>query len=192
VVAYPLKGYQFLAGIKQIGLGIGEPVNQTILTASLAYHREMGKKFFFSNFTSGYLATPKNPPYALFFGQGYRRQFVRGYEIYVIEGPAYWLNKTTIKRRIFQHTYRMEAMPWEQFKLMPVALYLKAYADFGYTRNYNYYEGLNQNTQLSNRLLGGVGLGFDLVTSYDSVFRVEYTYNREGAHGFFFHIKKEF
>ena len=193
VVAYPLKGYQAMVGIKQFGLGLGEKVNQTVFTASFAYHKDLRKKFYFSNFTSAYLATPSStPPYSLFFGQGYKRLFVRGYEIYVIEGPGYVLNKTTFKKRIFQHTYRLDDMPWEQFQHFPVSIYLKAYADFGYTKNYPYYAKRNENTMRSNRLIGGAGLGLDFVTAYDSIFRVEYTATLEGAHGFFFHIKKEF
>ena len=83
-------------------------------------------------------------------------------------------------------------MPIEQFSYVPVALYLKAYFDFGYVTNYNRYEELNINTRLSNRMLMGGGLGIDLVTMYDNVFRFEYTFTREGTHGFFFHVKKEF
>jgi outer membrane protein assembly factor BamA len=192
VVAYPLNGYQVIAGLKRFGLGLGESVNMTTFFASLANHKSLKKGFYFSNFTSGYYATPGNQPYYLYYGLGYKKQFVRGYEIYVIEGPWYALNKTTLKKRIFKQVYRLDVLPWERFQHFPIAIYLKAYADVGYTRNYNYYEDRNQNTLLSNRLIAGVGLGLDLVTAYDGVLRIEYTLNREGAHGFFFHIKREF
>jgi hypothetical protein len=130
----------------------------------------------------------------MFFGQGYRRTFVRGYEIYVIEGPVWALNKTTFKRKIFQHTYRLSAMPWEKFQHFPLSIYLKAYADFGYTKNYPYYDeqAVPFNTLYTNKLIAGTGIGFDFVTAYDGAMRIEYTLNRKGNHGFFFHIKKEF
>ena len=48
------------------------------------------------------------------------------------------------------------------------------------------------NTKLSNHLLAGAGGGLDIVTVYDLVFRLEYTFTREGTHGFFFNLKKEF
>lgn len=194
VIAYPLKGYQFMAGIRRIGLGFGDLVNQTIITASLALHKDLGNKFYFSNFSIGYWSNPENQPYAMYFGQGYKRTFVRGYEIYVIEGPVWGLNKTTLKRKIFQHTYRLSAMPWEKFQHFPLSVYLKAYADFGYTRNFTYYEEQLDpvNTLFTNKLIAGTGIGLDFVTAYDGVLRVEYTLNRQGNHGFFFHIKKEF
>jgi hypothetical protein len=192
VIAYPLSGYQIIGSIRKIGLGLGEDINQTSVSASLAYHKKLGHDFFFSNYTAGYFSTPTNQPYSLFSGLGYNRQFVRGYEIYVIEGPWYGLNKTTLKRRIFNRVFRMEMLPWEQFQHFPVAVYLKAHADFGYARNYPFYMDKNLNTTLSNKLIAGAGMGIDLVTSYDGVLRFEYTFNRLGAHGFFFHIKKEF
>lgn len=192
VIAYPLNGYQVIAGIRQIGLGLGEQISQTVFIASIAYHKHIGKNYFFSNQLSGYLQTPYRPPYSLYYGQGYEKKFVRGYEIYVIEGPWYGLNKTTLKKKIFQRIYSLDVLPWEQFQHLPVALYLKAYADVGYTRNFPYYADLNKNSILTNRLIAGVGLGFDLVTSYDAVFRMEYTLNKEGTRGFFLHLKKEF
>jgi hypothetical protein len=41
---------------------------------------------------------------------------------------------------------------------------------------------------LSNRYLHGMGAGIDYVTYYDLVFRVEYSWNREGEHGLFLHF----
>ena len=192
VIAYPLKGYQITVGINQLGLGLSQDVNLTAANASLAYHKPLGKNLYFSNLSYGYVSTPTNQPYSLYYGQGYNSKFVRGYEIYVIEGPWHLLNKTTFKKKIFHHTYKLGILPWEQFQHLPVALFLKAYADVGYVKNYSYYEMQGRNKSFSNRAIAGMGLGLDLVTSYDGVFRIEYSYNRDGAHGFFFHIRKEF
>jgi len=192
VIAYPLNGYQLLLGLKYYGILPGEKVNQTVFTASFAWHKSIGHNFYLSNYSSGYAQTFSTPPYSLYYGQGYQKRFVRGYEIYVIEGPWYGLNKTTLKKRLFHRTFRMDAMPWEQFKHLPVALYLKTFTDFGYTGNYSYYNERQVNNTLSDRVIAGAGLGLDLVTSYDSIFRVEYTFSADGDQGFFFHIKKEF
>lgn len=192
VVAYPLKGYQFTFFTSKTGFGLGMDVNQLEANATFATHNDLGRGFYFSNFTSGYASTPTNQPYAIYSALGYRRQFLRGYEVYVIEGPQFFLNKTTLKKRIFSRAWTIDDMPLEQFSYIPVAIYLKAYVDFGYVDNYNRYDELNINTRLSNRMLMGTGMGIDLVTMYDNVFRFEYTYTRERTHGFFFHVKKEF
>ncbi len=192
VVAYPMKGYQFGFFIAKTGLGLGMDVNKFEANATFAKHVDLGKGYNFANFSSLYVSAPTDQPYSVYGALGYRRQFIRGYEIYVIEGPQFFLNKSTFKKKIFSKAWRLEDMPLEQFNYLPVSLYFKAYFDWGYVNNYTRYDDLGINTRLSNRLLMGAGAGFDLVTLYDNVFRFEYTFTRERTHGFFFNIKKEF
>lgn len=191
VIQYPLKGYQITGFLQKVGLGFDD-ANQWELNLTYALHKDLGGEFYFSNFSSAYLSTPNEQPYALLGALGYRRQFVRGYEIYLIEGPKFFLNKTTFKKKIFSRVWNFDEMPIEQFQHFPIALYFKSYVDLGYVENYPYYNNLNINTRLSDRFLAGVGAGFDLVLLYDSVFRFEYTLNRENVHGFFFNLRKEF
>ncbi|HZY82946.1 MAG TPA: BamA/TamA family outer membrane protein [Cyclobacteriaceae bacterium] len=193
VIAYPMKGYQFTFYISKTGIGLGMDVNMTEMNATYAKHMDIGKGFNLSNFSSLYLAAPTDQPYSVYSALGYRRQFLRGFETYVIEGSRFVLNKTTLKRKIFSHAWTLEDMPLEQFSYVPVALYLKVYFDVGYVENYPRYEALGINTRLSNKLLMGTGIGLDLVTMYDNVFRFEYTFTPERPNGgFFFHVKKEF
>jgi hypothetical protein len=63
------------------------------------------------------------------------------------------------------------------------------YGDLGYVNNYPDY---TINSKFTNKLLSGVGAGFDVVGSYDAVLRFEYTFSQDGTNGFFFHVKKEF
>jgi len=192
VVAYPLKGYQMTAYIQKSGLGFGTGVNQWEANLTYARYFELKKNFYLSNFTSAYFSTPTEQPYSMFSALGYRRQIVKGYEVYVIEGPKFFLNKTTFRKRIFSRTWDLEQMPIEQFRYFPLTIYLKSYLDLGYVENYPYYQEIDLNTRLSNRLLGGAGAGLDIVTAYDAVIRLEYTFTRENTQGFFFHLKKEF
>lgn len=192
VVAYPMRGYQFTFYAQKTGIGFGLDVNMWEANATFAKHIDLGKGFNLANFSSLYASTPTNQPYSMYGALGWRRQFIRGYEIYLIEGPQFFLNKTTFKKKIFSHSWTLNDMPLEQFNYFPIALYLKAYFDWGYVNNYTRYDELGINTRLSNRFLGGAGMGIDLVTLYDNVFRFEYTFTREGTHGFFFNIKKEF
>ena len=192
VVMYPLKGYQFTGLIQRNGLGAVGDVNQWILNLTYAYHQDLKKGYYLANFSSVYLSDPIKQPYSLFGALGYQRQIVRGYEIYVIEGPNFFVNKTTFKKKIFSTTRRWENMPLEQFKHVPFSIYLKSFLDVGYVQNYSYYEEKNINTRLSDKMLVGYGTGLDIVLPYDVVFRMEYTFTREGTQGFFFNLKKEF
>lgn len=62
----------------------------------------------------------------------------------------------------------------------------------GYVQNFTRYQELSINNSLSNKFLIGAGGGLDVVTFYDTVLRFEYSFTREGTHGFFFNVKKEF
>lgn len=192
VVAYPLKGHYLLAQLQQNGLLRRRDLNMLNASLSLAGFADLGKNFFLSNLSYGYWSNRQNIPYFNYGSMGYNKIFVRGYEIFVIEGPWYLLNKTTLKKRIFTRTWQWDDMPVSQFQYLPLSVFLKVYADFGYVRNYHYYNLLNVNQQLADTWLYGVGFGVDIVSSYDAVLRFEYSFNAEGRGGFFFHIKKEF
>lgn len=192
VVAYPLKGYQITAFVQKSGLGFGSDVDQWETNLTYSRYFDLKKNFYLSNFSSVYLSTPNDQPYTMFSALGYRRQLVKGYEVYVIEGPKFFLNKTTFRKKIFSRTWNLDGMPLEQFRYFPLTIYLKSYVDLGYVENYPYYEERDLNTRLSDKLLAGAGAGIDIVTAYDAVLRFEYTFTREKTQGFFFHMKKEF
>jgi outer membrane protein assembly factor BamA len=190
--AYPLNGYQFQVSLTKTGIGAGDDVNKVDVNLLYSTYFPLGKKYYLSNNVVGYWSDPQNLSYMNYGVLGLRKQFVRGYEIYVIEGPFHIINKTTFKKLLFSNEYHWADMPIEQFRHIPIALYLKTYADFGYVENYPDYRSLEMNTRLSDKLLAGAGLGLDLVSSYDVVLRFEYSFNAQGEKGFFFHVKKEF
>ena len=192
VVQYPLKGYQFSGYVAQTGLFPEDDNQQLEVNLSYAVHHPMGENFFLSNYSSVFWSTPKNQPYTLYDALGYRNLIVRGFENYVVEGPAFALNKSTLKKKIFSNAWTIDRMPFEQFSYLPLAIYLKAFVDFGYVENYPYYNEKNINQIYPNRLLSGYGMGLDFVTAYDVVFRVEYTVTQDGKGAFFLNLKKEF
>lgn len=189
VFAYPLNGYYLQGHLQHSGITLQDDFTKTEAWLSFAKYVDLKNNFFLSNFTFAYASTPDELPYYNFGVMGYNKIFVRGYEIYVVEGPQFILNKTTFKKRIFNRVYNLERWPMTQFRHIPFSIFVKAYADWGYVRNYPNYE---INSRLSNTHLGGAGLGIDLVSSYDIVLRFEYTFTLENTNGFFFHIKKEF
>jgi outer membrane protein assembly factor BamA len=192
VAAYPLKGNQFVVSLSHQGLGISEDLNKVEMEVLYARYLDLKNNFYLSNNIVGYFSTPNNVPYLNYGVLGDRRQFVRGYELYVMEGPWHLLNKTTFKKRIFNRQYHWALMPAQQFRYVPISIYLKTYADLGYVKNYPHYEATGVNTALTDKVLFGTGFGIDFVGSYDVVLRFEYSFNAEGEQGFFFHVKKEF
>ena len=191
VVAYPLQGYALQAGVQQNGVAIRQDLKKTSAYLRLSGYVNLGRQFYLSNLSYAFWSTPRNLGYFNYSTMGYDKVFIRGYEIYVIEGPKYFLNKTTLKRRLFSGSWHLNNWSWKQFNYLPIAVYLKTYADFGYVENYPFYEKAGLNTSLANRILKGAGFGVDVVTGYDLAIRFEYTFT-PFDHGFFLHFRKEF
>jgi outer membrane protein assembly factor BamA len=192
LISYPLKGHQVTVTATRNGLFPEDDVKKVETSLLYSKYFDLKNNYYLSNNFVGYWSDPRNLSYVNFGVLGLKRQFVRGYEVYVVEGPYFVLNKTTFKKLIFSRKYHWASMPIEQFRHIPLAIYLKTYGDVGYVKNYPDYEQLQINTTLSDKLLSGAGFGVDVVGSYDIVFRFEYTFNSEGERGFFFHIKREF
>ena len=190
--AYPLNGHYFQAVIRKEGLGIYNDLDRTELILRYTNYTSLGKDFYLSNYSAAYLSAPEDQPYSALSGLGYNADYVRGYELYLIEGQHLLLNRTTFKKKIFDTEFFLGFLPFEQFRRIPISLYLKTYFDMGYARNYSFYEDEGVNTMLSNKYIFGTGLGVDFVTFYDAVLRLEYSFNREGESGFFLNFKKEF
>ena len=189
IVAYPLEGYRMAAFIEKVGLGIFDDVNMLRFRGSYSRYMKLQKGFYFSNYSSVYLSTPGSQPYSETKGLGFGNDVIRGYELYVIHGQHYVVNKTSLKKVLLAGSTEMKNFPLEQFRHFPYAFYLKSYFDIGYASNTQNYEG---NQYLTDKLLFGGGLGLDIVTMYDVVVRLEYSWNSIGDNGFFFHIESEF
>ena len=188
-VGYPLRGHYFTFIAARTGIAEKDDLKKWEATVSYSKFFDLENDFFLANNIIGYVSSPDDVPYSNYGAMGYRRQFARGYEIYLIEGLAYALNKITVKKRIFHRTYHWAMMPIPQFRHIPISIFIKTYADLGYVRGYPNYTISNR---LSDKLLTSAGGGVDIVASYDTVFRFEYTFNGEGENGFFFHVRKEF
>ena len=189
IVAYPLEGYKYSLGVNKAGLGIFDDVNMLYFRGNYARYITMKKGFYFSNYSSAYLSTPNDQPYSIVKGLGFNNDVVRGYELYVIHGQNYFINKTSLKKVLLSGSKQIKNFPLEQFNHFPYAIYLKTYFDIGYAKNTYNYEG---NSYLSDKLLFGGGVGLDIVTMYDIVVRLEYSVNSIGEDAFFFHIESEF
>jgi len=190
--AYPLNGHYFQALIRKEGLGFYKDLDRTEIIMRYTNYTPLGKEYYFSNYSAAYLSAPEDQPYSALSALGYSSDYVRGYELYLIEGQHLLLNRTTLKKKIFSTDLYAGFMPIEQFRRIPIAIYLKTYFDMGYARNYDFYEEEGFNTRLSNKYLFGTGIGIDFVTFYDAVLRLEYSFNGEREGGFFLNFKKEF
>ncbi|MCF8297852.1 MAG: hypothetical protein K9J13_09940 [Saprospiraceae bacterium] len=185
--AYPLQGHYFDIEATKDGFGLMFQEKLDVLVLKSVYRKywEISKKMFFASGISGKLSSTGFQPYYLQKGLGYSRDFVRGYEYYVIDGQNYAMLKTNIKYNLIPTKVKtFKFIPTEKFNKIHYALYCNIYADAAYVEDKQF----KNNNSLSNEILFGSGIGLDFVTYYDKVLRFEYSINKMKESGFFIHF----
>lgn len=186
--AYPLKGHylMFNADYKHFFEGAGD-IWELNLNASKYF--ALGSGWYYASGLWAKYSPQDRQPYATIGGFGYNYVFVRGFDIYAVEGPRYLLTRQALRKKLFAVELDFQGtMPIEQFQLIPVSAYLKAYWDAGQVQHPL---ALEANRVLANQWIHGGGIGLDLVTGYNLIFRFEYSYNMLQRGGFFFYIHKD-
>lgn len=193
--AFPLKGYDYNFEIEQLGLLKTDDVS--ILSARFSHGRyiTMPKKWFYASRLDLGVSFPRRQPYSNWRALGYVNRFVRGYDKCVVEGNNGFVWKNSLRKRLFSTIKHIRHIPIRQFATIPMDVYLKSFADFGYMNNDLVQQTAGDiqksNARLSNTLLVGTGVGIDIVTFYDAVVRFEYAINRNLERGFFFYLKAD-
>ena len=184
-VYYPTSGYYFHSSLSYKGF-IFKETNVAYIKGDFRLYKPLSKRLFYGQNISGKISNKHKQPYYLIEGFGYG-DVVRGYEYYVIDGNNNFLLKNNLRYNIVKRKdFKMGFIPWEQFNKSYFALYLNTYFDLGYV--HNPYEPFNTTNTMVNSWQYSAGVGLDLVTYYDTVFRIEYSINKFGESGFFIHI----
>jgi hypothetical protein len=180
-------GYYFEFNIDKKGLGFFDDpaVNTLSLKADYRKYYQLKGRFYWSSGITMKVSPIQKQPYAFIRVLGYDRDFVRGYEYYVVDGQHFGLLKNNLKFELVpMRVQEFKFIPLEKFNKLYYAFYLNLFFDVGYVYDYRNYV----NNPLSNDFLPGYGIGLDFVTYYDFVFRLEYSFNKRGESGFFIHL----
>ena len=183
---YPLKGSYFNFQIQRLGLGIFDDVG--IWSTEIGYTKlfDLGNEFYFGTRGQINASAPFKQPFINQQRLGFFRNFVRGYELSVVEGPVYVLNRNTVRKKIFSNEFKIKNFTrLDQFAKLPLSLYLTAFLDTGWAERYPDIVETNFN----NTLLLGAGMGLDIVTFYDVVIRLELSHNLERETNFFLNVR---
>jgi outer membrane protein assembly factor BamA len=181
---YPLNGYYFDAELDKKGLGFfTDPVVNTLsIKANFRKYFQIKGRLYFASGLTGKISPFWDQPYYYLSGMGYGRDFIRGYEYYVIDGQHFGLLKNNLKFVLVPTRVKsFNFIPTDKFSKLYYAIYLNLFADFGYVVD----NRKNVYNPLANEINLGYGIGLDFVTYYDFVFRLEYSFNNMGESGFF-------
>lgn len=190
VKPYPMNGHQIIFSIQKDGFGLFDNFNAGNAQLTLKKYIPLSKKWSTELIGKGKLGLVRSQqPFYNYQGLGYEIDFIRGYELYVVNGLDYAYAKTRLRFELLNFIFEWgDIMPIRQFRTMPVKWYLSLNSDFGYVND----PFFRETNTLRNELLWGGGIGLDIVVFYDKVFQIEYSINRLGERGIFLHWELNF
>ncbi len=132
------------------------------------------------------LQTPQSLPYNNRRALGFEKDYLRGYEYYVIDGETFGFLKTTLRQKLFKTRVNFgNLMPIKSLRLLPIAANLTAHFDTGFANDQTNFA----KNPLNNRALWSVGMGIDIIYFNDTVVMVHASMNDLKEAGLFFHLQ---
>ena len=186
----PKKGSRLSVGLSARGLGWSAAVNQIRTTVffekywTATDHWALETALFLKKEWSDH-----QPPYFQNRALGFGQFFVRGYELYVIDGQDYGLLKSAFRYQFIHKKINWDNnMPIQQLRRMPLDAYVHVHLDAAYV-NERYFSRSNL---LANQYIYGYGIGFDIVLYNNYLFQFDISQNKMGEIGLFFQYKLDF
>src|SRR5688500_3094154 len=187
---YPSKGIKALFEAEKRGWGNDDDENTLTSTISMEWNHSIGKRWLHRLSGVGhYSLNRRQPSYIHYRALGYGQKFVRGYELYVIDGLDYLIGKYQISYRLLQKQVDFGKMiPVEQFRKMPLEAFLSLHLESG--RVTDPFTG--DKNPLANNWLFGQGLGLNVLLYHNFLIQLNMNRNHLGEWGFFIHNHTSF
>ncbi len=180
---YPLVGRSFVGELSKVGLAGLSDLDYVRLRLKAARYWPLARKTWGALSVLGQAKLPDKQPYIGVRAMGYGEDYLRGLEYYVVDGTAFFIVKSTLRRELLNFKVHLPIVP-KKFSNLPIRVLAKAYGDMGYS-----YSRQSLHGGLNNRMLYTAGLGLDVVSFYDTCIRFEYSINQLGEKGLFLHAK---
>ena len=182
-IHFPLTGWMGEAGF--LKRGFSKQMNLWQLSGRVTKAWELSKKNYLMWQAYGVIRVPFDQPYINHRLFGYGELYLRGLENYVIDGVAGFMTRQSYRRELFRFNVPT-FLKSKSHDRIPFRIYARAFVDAGYAYNKSF-----PVNSLVNRMLYTTGLGVDIVTFYDLILRIDYSFNQLGQNGLFLHIKND-
>ena len=190
IAAYATQGELLQITATKYGIFFTEDLDEVEVNLVANKYFPISDKFHYAAGLTGVWFLSPQQPYTLVRGIGYSPNFIRGYELNVIEGQQLYVQKNSLRYKLFDLSFDISRfMPLDQFSTVPFKAYLSANFDHGSVTDRN---NIPENARLTNKYLFGYGAGLDIVAIYDMVLRFEYSLNNQGEGNFFFNFRAPF
>ena len=182
--SYPLFGSYLCVFAQKIGMGmISRDVDYFFYGIDFHFYQKLSKKWYVAEMLKLVNSSGENQPYYYQLNLGYKKDFIRGYDLYTLKGDEMYYFRSNIKYQLVNPAIKKakEGQEKSKFKNLQYALYLNAFTDAGYVTN-----RFTENNPYNNKMLFSWGFGLDFVTYYDMTLRFEYAFTSIGKYGFYF------
>ena len=184
--SYPLKGWAFEGQIVKDGFNYEDnsPINNLYVGVNIRKHTPLKNRFYCANLIKARFMNVDKLPHNFNRALGYN-DLIRGYEYFVMEGQNYFLSKNSLRYQIIKPTiFKPKILTRaKQFNTIPFYAFINVFFDAGYVQDKFFYK----TNSLVNSWQYGYGASIDLITYYDVVLRLEYSFNKQVQSGFFIH-----
>lgn len=182
-VGFPLEGTTAAVTVFKRGFGLTGGINLFSIAGAYNKYWDLKRGWYLSEQTQGKIKLPFDEAYINQFALGYGESYLRGQEYYVIDGSAYALARSTLKKKLFVVSFPFYFKSIAE--RIPFAVFAKTFVDMGYA-----YIPKKYDTYFNNRFLYTYGIGMDILTFYDLNLRLEYSIDQLNEKGLFLHIQK--
>ena len=187
---YALKGNFWLGQIQKEGLGIFDDYDK--FTTSLFYAHYVPIRHNLNLELRAKVQkewTGNRHPYYGLEALGFGEDYIRGYELYVVDGTDFVLSRNSLRFNLLNRSFDLKKkMPVDNYRILPVQIWLTANLDLGRATNTLY----QSSNSFANRWLVGRGLGLDIILYQKYVFQIEYSFNHLNEKGLFLHVRSDF
>ena len=183
---YPTKGSFFTSTFEKQGIFKNDNVDALYLSALYAKYISFSPKISLELISKIRTElTGKRQPYYNLRAFGYGKDYLRGYEYYVVDGAKFAYLKTSLRYKFFEKKLDLGEFIPENNRFIPFKAFFTINNDIG--KVYNPYA--NPSNVLPNRLLWGKGIGLDMVFYYNIIGQIEYSFNHFGKGAIYLHLK---
>ena len=183
-VNYSTEGTRLSVGIFKHGLGAhNDGVNYWRVRFKGARYWDLKNNWYAASDVSILSTFPQRRDYFNYYKIGIIPETLRGYDLTVVEGSSYAIQRNELKYKALGRNYDISSfMPVRQFQTFPLNIFVKVFFDQGYAQGFPDFSG---SEPLANRYLYSFGTGVDFVIVNDVTLRLELSRNAQNQHYFF-------
>jgi len=185
----PTRGWRTVLRVLKNGFGFFDDISSTYVIPEFEYFFPINKKFVASAALRVKIGLEREQqPYYNYRGLGYGDDYLRGYELFVVDALDYYYGKFSVSYKAFHTTVKWPKIMLKGMRIMPVQIYFSINYDVGYAHD-PFYE---LNNSFTNSWLNGGGLGLNVLLYNTLQIQIEYSVNHLGTGGIFFHSNTAF